>query len=157
MRRLDAQRQEIARIGMQLPLDVVTSAPKDNHVVPYEGIRWDRLPRDEQHLLLELIEIYASRARAGHAELWLADIRQHLDETHFAWIGDCGEASPFYYRVHSPVVIIEFDHQPGLAVDNDEPSRNRVHTLVRTPNGNDYGKDLLRQHYARFHHASRKE
>jgi hypothetical protein len=24
---------------------------------------------------------------------------------------------------------------------------------VRTPNGNDYGKDLLRQHYARFHSA----
>jgi len=25
--------------------------------------------------------------------------------------------------------------------------------VVRTPNGNDYGKDLLRQHYARFHAA----
>jgi len=24
---------------------------------------------------------------------------------------------------------------------------------VRTPNGNDYGKDLLRQHYERFDHA----
>jgi hypothetical protein len=22
-----------------------------------------------------------------------------------------------------------------------------VHTLVRTPNGNDYGADLIRQHY----------
>jgi len=25
------------------------------------------------------------------------------------------------------------------------------HELVRTPNGNDYGKDLLRQHYEKFH------
>jgi hypothetical protein len=25
-------------------------------------------------------------------------------------------------------------------------------TVVRTPNGNDYGKDLLRQHYERHPH-----
>ena len=46
------------------------------------------------------------------------------------------------------MILIEFDHQPGIALDNDEPSRNHIHTVVRTPNGNDYGKDLLRQHYA---------
>jgi hypothetical protein len=28
------------------------------------------------------------------------------------------------------------------------PGRIHVHSVVRTPNGNDYGKDLLRQHYA---------
>jgi hypothetical protein len=27
------------------------------------------------------------------------------------------------------------------------PGKAHVHTVVRTPNGNDYGKDLLRQHY----------
>jgi hypothetical protein len=26
-----------------------------------------------------------------------------------------------------------------------------IHTIIRTPNGNDYGKDLLRQHYLRAH------
>jgi len=26
--------------------------------------------------------------------------------------------------------------------------------VVRTPNGNDYGKDLLRQHYARHHRSA---
>jgi len=61
--------------------------------------------------------------------------------------------SPFYYRIHSPVILIEFDHQRGIALDNDEPSHNHIHTLVRTPNGNDYGKDLLRQHYQQFDHS----
>ena len=28
------------------------------------------------------------------------------------------------------------------------PIRQHIHAVVRTPNGNDYGKDLLRQHYA---------
>jgi hypothetical protein len=37
--------------------------------------------------------------------------------------------------------------------DNDTPSRDHIHTVVRTPNGNDYGKDLLRQHYAHHDHS----
>ena len=60
---------------------------------------------------------------------------------------------PFYYRVQSPVVLIEFDHHPGVVFDNVVPSRNHVHTLMRTPNGNDYGIDLLRQHYDRYDHS----
>jgi hypothetical protein len=27
------------------------------------------------------------------------------------------------------------------------PGKAHIHSVVRTPNGNDYGKDLLRQHY----------
>jgi len=34
---------------------------------------------------------------------------------------------------------------------NDEPEPFHVHTIIRTPNGNDYGRDLLRQHYAQDH------
>jgi hypothetical protein len=31
------------------------------------------------------------------------------------------------------------------------PGRLHIHSLIRTPNGNDYGKDLLRQHYEQSH------
>jgi hypothetical protein len=66
-------------------------------------------------------------------------------------MGERTDDGVFYYRVHSPVVLIEFDHEAGVALANDEPSRNHIHAVVRTPNGNDYGTDLLRQHYARSH------
>jgi hypothetical protein len=33
-----------------------------------------------------------------------------------------------------------------------EPTRDHIHAVVRTPNGNDYGKDLLKQHYATVKH-----
>ena len=36
--------------------------------------------------------------------------------------------------------------------DPKVPSRQHIHTVVRTPNGNDYGKDLLRQHYLAHPH-----
>ena len=97
--------------------------------------------------------LYTGRIRPGHAEIRWAEAKRHLGETRFAWIGAFDDASPFYYRIQSPVILVEFDHQSGIMYDNDKPSRDHIHTLVRTPNGNDYGKDLLRQHYAQHDHA----
>ena len=81
------------------------------------------------------------------------EVEAHLDETWFSWYGGTDDESPFYYRVHSPVILIEFDHHPGVAFDNEVPSRHHVHTVVRTPNGGDYGTDLLRQHHEQFDHG----
>jgi len=96
--------------------------------------------------MFELIGSYVNRMRSDQAQLKLDEIKQHLNKTYFAWMGGTEEESVFYYRVHSPVILIEFDHQNGIFLDNDAASRNHIHTVVRTPNGNDYGKDLLRQH-----------
>ena len=49
------------------------------------------------------------------------------------------------------MIWIEYDNHPGIFLDYDEPMRDHIHTIVREPNGNDYGKNLLTQHYARFH------
>ena len=55
------------------------------------------------------------------------------------------------------MILIEFDHQVPvglrqLSTDAEPPNREHIHVVVRTPNGNDYGKDLLRQHYAQHPH-----
>jgi hypothetical protein len=34
------------------------------------------------------------------------------------------------------------------------PFREHIHAVMRTPNGNDYGKDLLRQHYLQHPHTA---
>ena len=94
----------------------------------------------------------------GHARVKMdevqAALRPHLvrlDRRH-------GFTSVFYYRIHSPVILIEFDHQrpanlARFAKDPNLPTRQHIHCVVRTPNGNDYGKDLLRQHYQSHAHA----
>lgn len=147
-----AQRQE-ATIGTDLPTEVFAAAFRDNLTLNYQGIRYDRLTSAQQAMLVELMSAYVGRIRPGHAEIRLDEVKAHLHETWFAWMGQCDLASPFYYRIHSPVILIEFDHQRGIALDNDEPSHNHIHTLVRTPNGNDYGRDLLRQHYEQHDHS----
>jgi hypothetical protein len=59
----------------------------------------------------------------------------------------------------SPVLLIEFDHQTPanlrqLAANPNVPNHEHIHVVARTPNGNDYGKDLLRQHYAQHRHSA---
>jgi hypothetical protein len=146
------EQQARARIGMSLPREVITIAQNDNAVIPYEGIRFGELTKPQQDKLLEVIKTYTSRIRPGHAEIRFEEVCRHLDQTWFAWIGACDETSPFYYRIHNPVILIEFDHLPGIVYDNKEHTRRHVHTVVRTPNGNDYGRDLLRQHYEQHDH-----
>jgi hypothetical protein len=140
-------------LAAELPGEVFTAAFRDNLELKYEGIRTGELSSAQQDLLLVLLQTYVGRIRPGHAGLRLDEVRRHLADTWFAWMGGFDAASVFYYRIHSPVVLIEFDHQRGIVFDNDAPSRHHVHTVVRTPNGNDYGRDLLRQHHAGFDHA----
>jgi len=133
---------------------VQTAAFRDNMRIPYEGIRSTELTSGQREQLMRVAELYTGKLRPGHAELWLDSVRRHLDDTHFVWMGGTGAEDVFYYRIHSPVVLIEFDHQPGIAFASDEPTRAHIHTVVRTPNGNDYGKDYLQQHHARFEHVN---
>ncbi len=136
-----------------VPIDgqMQAGAFQDNRRLSYEGLRADAMSDGQRRLLRDLVETYIGRIRDGHATLTMNDIVDHLDETHFTWMGGTDDVSPFYYKVQSPVVLIEFDHEPGVVFANEEPTRHHVHTIVRTPNGNDYGIDLLRQHYERHH------
>src|SRR5262245_56007740 len=153
MRGLSPEQQAKAIIDTRLPGEVLAAAYKDNVRMPYEGIRYDDLTSEQQGVLRDLVSVYLHRLRPGHAEIGLDEAFDHLRDTHFSWIGAHDDHGPFYYRIHSPVVLIEFDHQRGIVYANDEPTRDHIHTVVRTPNGNDYGKDLLRQHYARHDHS----
>jgi hypothetical protein len=153
MQALNTDQRAKATIGHELPVELFTAGFRDNFEMKYEGIRHDELSRGQQDGLLDLLDVYVGRIRPGHAAIRMDEVRRHLRETWFAWMGGGDATSVFYYRIHSPVILVEFDHQRGIALDNDQPSRDHIHTVVRTPNGNDYGKDLLRQHYERFDHS----
>ena len=134
----------------------VGEAFKDNVVLDYAGLRGADMTTPQKKALLGLIGKYIGNMEAGHAKVKMAEVEKYLDNTWFAWIGGTQDASVFYYRIHSPVILIEFDHQrpAGLrAIMKDQsPNKEHVHVVIRTPNGNDYGKDLLRQHYAMNKH-----
>ncbi|EAQ92566.1 hypothetical protein CHGG_00801 [Chaetomium globosum CBS 148.51] len=117
-------------------------AYRDNRVVPYEGVVVGEMEEGEKELvrgiLREFLLYLPERARGvrmGEVERWFG-------ETYFCWIGGFGEEDAFYYRIQSPVVIVEFDHHSGVFLTNEEPAKFHIHTLLRMPNGGDYGMAL---------------
>jgi hypothetical protein len=158
LRALDEEQRKRAVLATAKPgNNNLTEAFKDNLTIPYAGVPASALTTAQQNRLLDLIGLFVGNLDDGHAKVRMEEVRGHLAQTHFAWIGGSADDSVFYFRIHSPVVLIEFDHQRPAnlrqtAASPDLPNREHIHVVVRTPNGNDYGKDLLRQHYEQFKH-----
>ena len=124
-----------------------TEAFHDNAIIPYEGLLFSELDDKQKAAFLKLTGLWIHNLKEGHAKVKMSEVKEHLDKTRFAWIGEMDEDSVFYYRIHSPVVLIEFDHQRPIALGRSRTAtKQHIHATVRTPNGNDYGKDLLKQH-----------
>jgi hypothetical protein len=136
--------------------NILAQAFSDNIVLDYAGVRVSSFSDGQKQQLLELISLYVGNVREGHARVHMSDVAKHLDNTYFAWIGETNDDSVFYYRIHSPVILIEFDHETPVGLRHlyppGVPYREHIHSVVRTPNGNDYGKDLLRLHYRQHPH-----
>jgi hypothetical protein len=136
--------------------NILAQAFSDNVMLDYAGVRVSSFSDGQKTLLIDLMRLYVDNLRDGHAHVHMSDVEKHLDNTYFAWIGETNDDSVYYYRVHSPVILIEFDHQTPVGLRHLYPAgvpyREHIHSVVRTPNGNDYGKDLLRLHYRQHPH-----
>jgi len=157
VRALDAEQQKKAILQTtKSGNNILTQAFSDNVVLDHAGVRVSTFSAAQKKQFLELVGLYVNNLREGHARVHLGDVEKHLADTHFAWIGDTKDDSVYYYRVHSPVVLIEFDHETPVGLRGRYPAgvpyREHIHAIVRTPNGNDYGKDLLRLHYQQHPH-----
>jgi hypothetical protein len=155
----DAQQQKAVLNFSKTGNNNLGEAFQDNIVLDYAGIRANEFTDASRRRLRELIQLYASNMDDGHVRAKMNEVDKHIDNTWFAWIGGTQTDSAFYYRIQSPVILIEFDHQrpanlAKFASDPNKPTQQHIHTVVRTPNGNDYGKDLLRQHYLAHPHDS---
>lgn len=155
----DAQRRKAILSFSKTGNNNLSEAFKDNIVLDYAGLCAANLGSAARRQLLDLVDLYVGHMDEGHARVKMDEVGRHLESTWFAWVGGTGADSIFYYRIHSPVILIEFDHQrpanlAKFSSDPEKPTRQHIHCVVRTPNGNDYGKDLLRQHYLAHPHTA---
>jgi hypothetical protein len=121
----------------------LAGAFQDNRVIPYEGLRASELSEDQRQRLLALIEEHLTLLPPGPAAAKVAEVRAHLSDTYLCWIGGTDGVQPFYFRIQSPVLFAEFDHHAGIWLNNEFPALFHIHTTLRYPNGNDYGKAYL--------------
>ncbi|MFK0171587.1 DUF3500 domain-containing protein [Streptomyces sp. NPDC090306] len=157
LRSLSAGQRKVAITAVSTSdRDLTAGAYSDNAVMPYEGISASALNRRQLAKLWRIVELFVGNVDEPHARVRMAEIKKHTHETHFSWHGPTDDDAPMYYRVHSPVVLIELDCQDlgpiGKAAGWAAGSNQRhIHSVIRTPNGNDYGKDLLALHLALDH------
>ncbi|SDN64022.1 Protein of unknown function [Streptomyces sp. cf386] len=165
----DAQRAKVISTEQKAGDNLKAGAGRDNLQLAYQGLAAAEFTDTQRDRLLDLVRVYVGTMADAHAEVRMAEVEKHLDDTYFHWIGETKDSSAFYYRVHSPVVLIEYDAQSPLAYGNKSgggsggdggggmggpggtPTQQHIHTIVRTPNGNDYGADLLRLHLENDH------
>lgn len=117
-------------------------AYRDNRVVPYEGVTAAAMAAEQQELLWSILGEYLLYLPSQARRMRLQQCKAFVNDTHFCWIGGFGEHDPFYFRIQSPVVVVEFDHHPGVFLANQQPAKFHVHTILRTPNAGDYGYAL---------------
>lgn len=123
----------------------VAGAFRDNRIVPLEGIRVSELDPAQQRGLLRIVEDFLLLLRPDQRAATLADVTARPEETHLSWYGATDGSQPFYFRIQGPAILAELDHHAGVWLNNRLPARFHVHTTLRLPNGNDYGKSYLAQ------------
>jgi hypothetical protein len=140
---LNDEQRKTAIYTNKAPADIITSADRKARVLEPKGIALQALNDDQKKLLFSLIEEYIYRARPEVASQKMQEVRS-ADPAgiHFAWAGSTEPKQGHYYRIQGPDFLLEYD--------NTQNNANHVHAVWRDLK-NDFGDDILRQHYDEAH------
>jgi hypothetical protein len=108
-----------------------------------KGLPWSEMNTGQREMLEALVRVYIERmpdAVAAHEMARLG--RAGLEGIHFAWAGEEQRRRPHYYRLQGPSFLAEYD--------NTQNDANHIHAVWRDA-ANDFGEDVLREHYRREH------
>ncbi|MBO6949127.1 MAG: DUF3500 domain-containing protein [Rhodospirillales bacterium] len=138
MRSMNPEQRQKAVIGEGALGNIVSGPGRGDALDKPEGLAVSELDASQRLLLLQLINAYVGIARNEIGTPYMKLIEDGFAETRFAWAGPVSEVEPFYYRIHGPRILVEFDNTQG--------GGNHVHSLWRDPK-NDFGRDDLHRHY----------
>ncbi|KAH7409714.1 hypothetical protein BKA64DRAFT_693496 [Cadophora sp. MPI-SDFR-AT-0126] len=135
MQSLSKELQSKAQIfkTTQPPERHLCGACQDNRIVPYEGLPVGGLETSLVQLLFQIVEQFVVYLPAQARKNRLAQIERHIKDTQFCWIGAFTNVDPFYDKIQSPIIIVEFDHHSGVFLNSTEPARFHIHTIYATP------------------------
>ena len=102
---------------------------QDGRTIQPEGLRASSMNASQQTMLLGIIEEWAGIMTDAYASPRMAEIKNNLPQTYFAWSGPTTAGSAAYFRIQGPTLVIEYAPQGGV---------DHIHTIYRDPT-NDYG------------------
>ncbi len=132
------QRTE-ALIATNAPKEIITGNQREVKPLEPSGLAYADMDSLQRELLVKIIGEYVNRYSSDISEKALARIKAAgMDKISFAWAGGLERGEPHYYRVQGPTFLLEYD--------NTQNKANHVHAVWRDFE-NDFGTDLLKQHY----------
>ena len=146
MNALDGDQRKKATIADEAADDVFEGPGRRQSLKSYEGLSVSDLTNEQMALLQRLIAEFVHNADHEAAGAQIDAIRKAgWDKLWFSWRGPVEASGMFYYRVHGPRILIEYNRQ----------NANHDHMIIRDPS-NDYGEDWLGKHYEE-HHPNMKD
>lgn len=148
LKTLNAEQRKQAILATVAYPEMVTSNKRSAVLEKMDGLRFADMNAEQRKLFLDLLQSYLTNYRITLANQQMAKLEKAgLDSLRFGWAGDLtpelGEGKGWYYRIHGPTILIEYD--------NTQTNANHIHTVVRDLT-NDFGEDLLREHYRTTKH-----
>ncbi|MEP0132880.1 MAG: DUF3500 domain-containing protein [Eudoraea sp.] len=132
-----------ALFSEEAPREIFTTNKQEVTNLDPLGISYADLNKSQKEALEKLLMVYLDNYESGFSQSLLDKINTTgMDKLSFAWAGSLTPGKAHYYRLQSPVILIEYD--------NTQNNANHVHTAVRDLT-NDFGRDLLKEHYSESH------
>ncbi|NAS12029.1 DUF3500 domain-containing protein [Poritiphilus flavus] len=132
-----------ARFSERPPREIITSNKREAAELDPKGISYADLTEDQQSVFMDLLQTYTGNYEHRFAVNLLNKVKESgLENLHFAWAGSLSPGAGHYYRIQGPSLLIEYA--------NTQNDANHVHTVVRDLT-NDFGADLLKEHYKKSH------
>jgi len=137
---------QIARVifDATAPREMITAEARESRTLDPQGFPAGEMTPSQRRLLEQLIDVYLGRMPPEVAKERLAALQSAgIEKLTFGWAGTTVVGDPHYYRVQGPTFLIEYD--------NTQNEGNHIHSVWREF-GSDFGRDLLREHYAAVAH-----
>ena len=134
----DAQRTKVM-FDVTAPREMITGENRESNPLDPGGLPMSAMTPAQKRILERLLDVYLGRMVPELARQRLDALQQAgMDAITFGWAGGLDAAGPHYYRVQGRTFLIEYD--------NTQNNANHIHSVWRDF-GNDFGRDLLREHY----------
>jgi hypothetical protein len=144
---LTPEQRKVAIFDAKAPGEILTSNSREAALKGQpNGISASAMTPEQRAKLQDLLEEYCSNMPDQIAALREAQIKKAGTNIWFAWAGGTEHHQPNYYRVQTADFLVEFD--------KTQSNGNHIHSVWRDFT-NDFGRDLLKEHYAASHTASK--
>jgi hypothetical protein len=140
---LDADKLKVAMISETALPEIVSFNSRKAIPLTPAGLSYSSMNDQQKAQLTRLLEVYVRNYELGFSNKLMEKIKKAgVDKLTFSWAGSLKPGAGYYYRIQGPMLLIE--------LDNTQNNANHIHSVVRDLT-NDFGEDILREHYEKEH------